>query len=87
MTTQISWNVRKEDQAIEFDSVEEVSEGCIVDLDYNGVTITAKITNCNETPWTGEITGFPDNNTTEHGELKIGTTVQFEDRHVIRCAA
>ncbi len=87
MTTQINWNERTEDQPIVFDSVNEVAEGCIVDLDYEGVTISAKVTNCNENPWTGEITSFPDSNTTEHGKLKVGSTIQFEDRHVFRCAA
>ena len=88
MSTQINWNERTDDQSIVFDGTNnEVCEGCIVNLDWDGIAITVKVTDCTNDPWTGEVTGFPDSDVTEHGELKIGTTIKFEDRHIFRCAA
>ena len=83
MTTEINFNERDNGQSIQFDGgASEVCEGCLVDLNHAGETITVKVTECTETqPWSGEITVSQSNN------LTIGSTIQFEDRHVIRCAA
>ena len=44
--------------------------------------ITVRVVECtNGQPWVGEITDSQIEN------LKIGTTIQFEDCHVFRCAA
>ena len=83
MTIEINFHERDNDQAIQFDGdANEVCEGCSVDLNHAGETITAKVTECAENNvWCGEIT----NSTCD--TLTVGTTIQFEDRHVIRCAA
>ena len=83
MTTQINFNERDNGQSIQFDGDTcEVCEGCLVDLNHAGETITVKVIECSDNqPWSGEITDSPSDT------LKIGSTVQFEDRHIIRCAA
>jgi len=83
MTTEINFNERDNDQSIMFDgTASEVSEGCMVDLNHDGETITVKVVQCTENqPWSGEITDC------SSSTLTLGTTVQFEDRHIIRCAA
>ena len=82
MTTP-NWNERDNDTAIEYDGeANEVSEGCLVNLDHEGTTITARVTECNDgQPWVAEITD------SKVESLQIGSTIQFEDRHVFRCAA
>lgn len=87
MGTQINWNERNENEPIIFDGTKKVAEGCVVDLEYDGVTVTAEVTNCKATPWTGKITGFPNGDNDNLPELKVGATIKFEDRHVLRCAA
>ena len=82
MTTP-NFNERDNNTAIEYDGeTNEVCEGCSVNLDHDGTMITARVTECSDgQPWAGEIT----DSTIE--SLKVGTTIQFEDCHVIRCAA
>jgi len=82
MTTP-NWNERDNDTTIEYDGeANEVSEGCLVNLDHEGTTITARVIECNDgQPWVGEITD------SKVESLRIGSTIQFEDRHVFRCAA
>ncbi len=83
MATEINFNERDNGQSILFDgTASEVCEGCLVDLNHDGDTITVKVVQCTENqPWSGEITDCPSST------LKVGTTVEFEDRHIIRCAA
>ncbi len=83
MATQINFNERDNGESIEFDgNANEVCEGCLVDLNHDGETITVKVIECTENqPWSGEIT------VSQSNTLKVGSTVQFEDRHIIRCAA
>ncbi len=83
MATQINFNERDNGESIEFDgNANEVCEGCLVDLNHAGETITVKVLQCTENqPWSGEITDSPS------AALTVGSTVNFEDRHIIRCAA
>ena len=82
MTTEINFNERDNNQAIQYDGdANEVCEGCMVDLNHAGETVTCKVTECTDNLWCGEIT----NSTSD--TLTVGTTIKFEDRHVIRCAA
>ncbi len=83
MTTEINFYERDNDQSIQFDGdTSEVCEGCLVDLNHAGETITVKVLQSTENqPWSGEITDSPS------AALKVGSTVNFEDRHIIRCAA
>ena len=41
MATQENWDERNQDQPIEFEGGNEVCEGCLIDLEQNGVRITA----------------------------------------------
>ncbi len=83
MATQINFNERDNGESIEFDgNANEECEGCLVDLNHAGETNTVKVLQCTENqPWSGEITDSPS------AALKVGSTVNFEDRHIIRCAA
>ncbi len=82
MTTH-NFNQRDDSTAIEYDGdANEVCEGCSVNLEHEGTTITARIIECNDgQPWVGEITD------SSIESLKIGSTIKFEDCHVFRCAA
>jgi len=82
MTTP-NFNERDNSTAIEYDGdANEICEGCLVNLEHEGTTITARVIECNDgQPWVGEIT----DSTIE--SLKIGTTIKFEDCNVFRCAA
>ena len=85
---EITLDERNHDNPIEYDGGKnEVSAGCVVDLEHNGVRITARVTKADGQTWTGEVTGFPNEDAEEHGNLKVGATIEFEDRHVFRCAA
>ena len=90
MTTQ-NWNFdeRNQDQSIEYaGSAKAICQGCKVDLEQDGVRITVQVENNEGSAWTGQITAFPNNtDDTEIGELKIGNTINFEERHIFRCAA
>ena len=83
MATEINFNERDNGQSILFDgTANEVCEGCLVDLNHDGEAITVKVVQCTENqPWSGEITD------SSISTLTVGTTVEFEDRHIIRCAA
>ncbi len=88
-TQETSFDVRQQDQPIEFaGSNNNVSEGCEVQLEANGVQICAKVvkTNADQT-FKGEVTGFPGSDLDEVGDLKIGSPIRFQDRHIFRCAA
>ncbi len=82
MTTP-NFNERDDNTAIEYDGdTNEVCEGCSVNLDHEGTIITARVIECTDgQPWVGEIT----DSTIEN--LQIGSTIKFENCHVIRCAA
>ncbi len=82
MTTP-NFNERDNDTAIEFDgNTIKIIEGCLVNLDHEGTTIVARVIECSEgETWTGEITE------SKIESLQIGSTIQFEDCHVFRCAA
>ncbi len=82
MTTP-NFNERDNNTAIEYDGdTNEICEGCSVNLEHDGTMITVRVVECtNGQPWVGEITDSQIEN------LKIGTTIQFEDCHVFRCAA
>ena len=90
MTTQ-NWNFneRSQNQDIEFEGgANKVCEGCTVVLDHEGTNIMVQVQSTEGQTWCGKITSFPDNSDeTMIGEMKIGGTIKFEDRHVIRCAA
>jgi hypothetical protein len=85
----ISWEERPEHQPIvyERDTV-QVREGCEVSLNHNGTTITARVLQCGlGEPNVGEVTGFLNHDTEQVGDLTLGTTILFWDRHVFSCAA
>lgn len=84
----VNWDQRSEDATIVFAGAEQVCEGCIVDLEHEGTRVSVRVQGQEGQAWTGEITGFPQHSDTSAiGELKIGSTVQFEDNQVLRCAA
>ena len=88
-TQEINFDVRQQGQPIEFaGSTSDVSEGCEVQLEADGVQICAKVvkTNADQT-FEGKVTSFPDNNLDELGDLRIGSPIRFQDRHIFRCAA
>ena len=59
-TQEITFEVRNEQQPIVFDgSADEVCEGCLVDLEHAGATITAKVLEGTTPNWMGEVTEFP----------------------------
>ena len=83
MDTKINLSERANDQDIEYDGkASEVSQDCLVNLEHEGTTITAKIIECTDgETWVGEITDSKDD------ALKVGSTVEIEDRNIFRCAA
>ena len=83
MPTNINFSERSNDQTIEFDGeASEVCQGCLVNLEHEGTTITAKVIECTDGQiWTAEITDSHDKT------LKVGSTVQFEEGNIFRCAA
>ncbi len=82
MTTP-NFNERDNKTAIEYDGdTNEISTGCLVNLDHDGTTIIARVIECTEgQTWTAEITE------SKIDSLQIGSMIQFEDCHVFRCAA
>ncbi len=88
-TFDVNWDERQESAPIEYEgNAREVCEGCEVRLEWNGERITARVLQCTPgEPSVGEVTGFPDSGTDQFGELTIGSTIQFWDRHVFSCAA
>ena len=88
-TQETSFDVRQQGQPIEFaGSTNDVSEGCEVQLEADGVQICAKVvkTNADQT-FGGEVTSFPSSDLEELGDLRIGSPIRFQDRHIFRCAA
>ena len=88
-TKKIVFDVRRHPQPIEYaGSTGYVSEGCEVQLETGGVQICAKVvkTYADQT-FEGEVTGFPGNDLVELGDLRIGSPIRFQDRHIFRCAA
>jgi hypothetical protein len=86
---QINWGQRSQDEPITFDGdAQAVCEGCIVDLEHEGTRVTVRVQGQQDEAWTGEITGFPGQaEAVEVGQLKVGSTIQFQDDNVLRCAA
>ncbi len=84
-----TWDEREDEQPIEFDGdTDEISRGCTVELEHDGVRVAVEVQNNKGNTWTGKITGFPTNEDETHiGNLKVGTTITFEERHIFRCAA
>ncbi len=84
-----SWDEREDEQPIEFDGdAEEICRGCTVELEYDGTRVAVEVQNNKGNTWTGRITGFPTNeDETNIGNLKVGNTITFEERHIFRCAA
>ncbi len=88
-TQEISFEQREEGQPIVFtDGADTVSEGCEVQLEADGVQICAKVvkTIADQT-FEGQVTGFPGSDLDELGDLRIGSAIRFQDRHILRCAA
>ncbi|MHC4414689.1 MAG: hypothetical protein ACYS0G_05340 [Planctomycetota bacterium] len=88
-TQEIIFDERTESQPIDFcGGATEVYEGCQVDLERDGVRITAKVVSYNPgEPWYGEVTDFPDSDVDEIDGLRIGSPIRFEERHIFGCAA
>ena len=88
-TQEFSFDVRQQGQPIEYSgSTSYVSEGCKVQLEADGVQIYAKVvkTNAGQT-FEGEVIGFPGSDLDELGDLRIGSLIRFQERHVFQCAA
>ena len=88
-TQEINFDVRPQGQPIEFaGSTSDVSEGCEVQLEADGVQICAKVvkTNTDQT-FKGQVIDFPGSDIDEVGDLRIGSPIHFQDRHIFRCAA
>ncbi len=83
MATDIKFSERSNDQDIEFDgNASEICQGCLVNLEHEGTAVTVKVTECTDGQiWIGEITDSQDK------ALKVGSTVEFEDCNIFRCAA
>ena len=88
-TQAINFDVRQQGQPIEFaGSICDVAEGCEVQLEADGVQICAKVVNTNpDQTFNGEVTSFPGSDVDEIGDLRIGSPIRFQDRHILRCAA
>ena len=88
-THEISFDERSESQPIAYcDGVDSVSAGCEVDLEHDGVIISAKVKNDGlEGDWLGEVTDIPTGDAKNVGSLKIGSVIHFQDRNIFRCAA
>ena len=88
-TQNINFDVRQQGEPIEFaGSTSDVSEGCEVQLETDGVQICAKIVKTiTDQTFEGEVTGFPGSDLNELGDLIIGSPIRFQDRHIFRCAA
>jgi hypothetical protein len=85
----VNWDERPEYEPIEYEGDTcEVCEGCEVSLWHEGEEITARVLQCAPgEPCVGEVIDFPGNEADQVGELTLGCTVHFWDRHVFACAA
>ena len=85
----VNWVERPEHRPIDYQhNTVEVCEGCEVSLQHRGKTVTAKVVQCRVgEPNIAEVTGFVGHDADQFGELTIGCTILFWDRHVFSCAA
>ena len=84
MRQKIKFDIRKGNQPIEFSgSTTEITEGCNVDLEHNGVRVSAKIVSVDGETWVGQVIGVGD----ETSDLEVGSKVYFQDQHILSCAA
>lgn len=87
-THEITFDERTESQPIAFTGpIDDVTEGCEVGLEHDGVSISAKVVKNEGGEWLGKITNIPSSDAENTGNLKIGATVRFQDCHIFRCAA
>ncbi len=88
-TPAFNFDVRQQGQPIEFaGSRSTVSEGCEIQLEAGGVQICAKVVKTDsDHAFEGKVTGFPGSDLNELDDLKIGSPIRFQDRHIFRCAA
>ncbi|MHC4128959.1 MAG: hypothetical protein ACYSWT_12325 [Planctomycetota bacterium] len=88
-TYDINWDVRPEYEPIEYEgNTCEVCVGCEVSLWHHGEEIIVRVVQCTPgQPTVGEVIDFPAHDVDHVGELTIGSTVSFWDRHVFACAA
>ena len=88
-TQEISFDVRQPGQPIVFtDGADTVSEGCLIQLEADGVEIYAKVVKTyDDQTFEGEVTGFPGSDLDKLGDLRIGSPISFQDRNIFQCAA
>ena len=88
MNTEITFDERNKGQAIAYSgNASEVSDGCQVDLERNGMKITAKVVKTDGQPWVGEVTVLPETDSAKLGGLQIGSTIHFQEQNIFSCAA
>ncbi len=88
MNTEITFDERNQGQAIAYSgNASEVSDGCQVDLEHNGMKITAKVVKTDGQPWVGEVTALPETDAAKLGGLQIGATIHFQEQNIFSCAA
>ena len=89
MNTEITFDERKQGQAIAYSgNASEVSDGCQVDLEHNGMKITAKVVKTLDgQPWVGKVTALLQADAAKPGDLQIGSTIHFQERNIFSCAA
>ncbi len=89
MNTEITFDERNKGQAIAYSgNTSEVSDGCQVDLEHNGMKITAKVVKILDgQPWVGEVTALPKADAAKLGGLQIGSTIHFQEQNIFSCAA
>ncbi len=88
-TQEISLDLRQQGQPIEYaGSTRNVLDGCEVQLEADGVQIYAKVVKTyDDQTFEGEVTGFPGSEVDKLGDLRIGSPIRFQDRHIFQCAA
>ncbi len=89
MNTEINFDERNQGQAIAYSgNTTEVSDGCQVDLEHNGMKITAKVVKTLDgQPWVGEVIALPKADAAKLGGLQIGSTIHFQEQNIFSCAA
>ena len=87
-TQEISFDQREEGHPIVFTGgADTVSEGSEVDLQHDGVSISAKVLKSTEGDWLAEVTDIPTGYAAVFDSVEIGSKIRFQDRHIFRCAA
>ena len=88
-TYQVELDERPESQPIEYEGETcEVCPGCEVVLQRAGIDIMARVIECRlREPNVGEVTRILGNGQDRLGEIAVGSTIYFWDRHVFSCAA